>query len=379
MGKPQEEIKNMAYQTLEGHLRAMLATLTVEQINRDRASFGQKMMDESQMDLAKMGLKVVVLTITEIADEHGYLDALGMQRTAEIKRDAEIGKAEAERAQTIKATTAKREGEVEKQKNFAQELSAQKDANVKKADYDAETKAAEARAAQAGPLATAEARKAVVESEQAVELARTQKATDVARAEADRKAQELQATMVKPAEAKKLAAIAEAEGDAKAVLIRAEASKQQKQLEGEGEAAAKKAVLLAEADGIKAKLLAEAEGVLKKADAYKQLNQAGQLLQILEAAQTLVPNSIDKLAGVMAAAAAPLGNVDKLVVVDSGGGNGNGGGAALERFAGIVPQMIFNLVQKAAAMGIDVNGLFEKAGVTVDGEVATAGDQKGKE
>lgn len=377
LGKTQEEIKNMAYQTLEGHLRAMLATLTVEQINRDRASFAQKMMDESQMDLAKLGLKVVVLTITEISDEHGYLEAMGMQRTAEIKRDAEVGKANAEREQTIQSTTAQREGEVQKQNNLAQELLAQKDTNVKKADYDAETKAAEARAAQANPLATAEARKAVVEAEQEVILAQTRKATEVALAEADRTEKALLATTVRPAEAKKLADIAKAEGEARAVEITADAAKKKAVLEGEGVAAAIKAKLLAEADGIRAKLLAEAEGILKKAEAYKELNKSGQLLQILEAAQTLVPSAIKEFAAVMSAAAAPLGNADKIVVVD-GGGNGHNGGSALERYTNTAPQLVFGLLQKAAAMGFDLGDLLGRAGVTVEdgAAVGTSGAAK---
>lgn len=371
LGKSQEEIKQMAYETLEGHLRSMLGTMTVEEVNRDRSTFQQKMITESQIDLARLGLKIDVLTVKELADESGYLDALGKQRTAEVKRDAEIGEADAKREATIKATTAHREGEVQNQDNLAQEAEAKKKTNVKQADYLAEKQGAEARAAQAGPLATAEARKAVVEKEQEVELAKTNKMTEVAVAEAKRKEQELQATTVKPAEAERDAAIARAKGEAEAIRIKAEATKQQKQLEGEGEAAAKQAVLLAEAAGIKAKLLAEAEGVMKKADAYKQLNEAGQLLQILEAAQTLVPKSIEEFAKVMAAAAAPLGNVDKMVVVDGGGGNSQNGGTALQRLADVTPQMVFGLLQKAAAMGIDVSGLLAKAGVKADGAVVT--------
>lgn len=371
LGKSQEEIKKMAYETLEGHLRSMLGTMTIEEVNADRSTFQQKMITESQTDLARLGLKIDVLTVKELADESGYLDALGKQRTAEVKRDAEVGEATAKREATIQATTAHQEGEVKSQDNLAREAEAQKEANVKKAKYSAETEAEKARAAQAGPLATAEARKAVVEKEQEVVLAQTRKATEVALAESERKEKELLATEVRPAEAKKLAAIAEAEGKAKAVEIEAEAKKKALAAEGEGRAMAKKAEMLAEAEGIKAKLLAEAEGVMKKADAYKQLNEAGQLLQILEAAQTLLPKSIEEFAKVMAAAAAPLGNVDKMIVVDGGGG-GQSGGSAIQRFADLTPQMVFGLLQKAAAMGIDVSSLLAKAGVKVDG-VASSG------
>lgn len=376
LGKSPDDIKRMAYETLEAHLRSMLGTLTIEEVNADRATFQQRMISESQSDLAKLGLKIDVLAVKELSDTLGYLEALGKKRTAEVKRDAAVGSAQADRESTIQSTTAMREGEVEKQKNLALAAEAEKDKNVKVAEYVGNAEAAKATAAQAGPLATAEARKAVVEKEQEVELTKTRKMTEVAEAEAARTEKELLATTVRPAEAKRAAAIAEAEGKARAIEIEAEATKKKKQLEGEGEAAAKKAVLLAEAEGTKAKLLAEAEGVLKKAAAYKELNQAGQLLQILEAAQNLVPNSIEKFADVMKAAASPLGNADKIVLVDSGGNNNKD--SAIQRFADTAPNMIFNLIQKATAMGLDLSGLFAKAGVIADGEVASAVTEKDK-
>ncbi len=371
LGKSQEEIKKIAYDTLEGHLRDMLGKLTIEEVNSDREAFGRNMIESSQQELAKLGLKIDILTPKELSDPDGYLDAMGMQVVAEVKSRAKIGAAKADREATMQSTTAHREGEVAHQDNLAQEAEAQKKTNVRKADYDAETKAAQAKAEQAHPLATAEARKAVVEREQEVELAKTRKATEVATAEAERKEKELLATTVRPAEAERAAAIATAEGKARAITIEAEANKAKQQLEGEGAAAAIQAKMLAEAAGIKAKLLAEADGILKKAEAYKELNASGQFLQILEAAQTLVPNAIKEFADVMKAAASPLGNADKIVVVDSGG-NGSNGGAALERYAGVAPQMVFGLLEKAKALGFDLSGLLDRAGVKADGEAAAA-------
>ncbi len=365
LGKEQHDIKDMAYQTLEAHLRSILGTLTIEQINNDRAAFQQRMITESQSDLAKLGLKIDNLSVKDLSDKSGYLDALGKQRTAEVKRDADIGEAEAKRESTIRATTAHQQGETQNQANLALEAEAQKKTNVQKAEYDAETRAATARAEQAGPLATAQARREVVIQEQAVELARTQEATKVAEAEAARKAQELQATVVRPAEADREAAIAKAEGVARAKIIEAEAGKQAAALAGEGEAAAIRAKMQAEADGTRAKLLAEAEGILKKAEAYEKLNQSGQLLQILEALQTLVPNALEKFEGVMGAAAAPLGHADKIVMIDSGGGTG-AGGSAVQRYADLVPGLVLGTMEKAKAMGVDLSGLLSKFGVTMD-------------
>src|SRR5437867_729041 len=103
LGMTHDQIQKVIFQTLEGHLRSILGTLTVEEINNDRQSFAQKLTTEAAADLEKMGLGVDVLTLQEISDEEGYLDALGKSRTAEVKRDATIGEAEATRDAKIKS------------------------------------------------------------------------------------------------------------------------------------------------------------------------------------------------------------------------------------------------------------------------------------
>src|SRR5918998_4883944 len=111
LGMKPDEFHKLVFQTLEGHLRAILGTLTVEEINNDRQSFAQKLTTEAAGDLEKMGIGLEALTIQEISDEEGYLDALGKKRTAEVRRDADIGEAEATRDSKIKASLAMQEGE----------------------------------------------------------------------------------------------------------------------------------------------------------------------------------------------------------------------------------------------------------------------------
>ncbi|HEX6623031.1 MAG TPA: flotillin family protein, partial [Pyrinomonadaceae bacterium] len=106
LGMKQEEFHRLVFQTLEGHLRAILGTLTVEEINNDRQSFAQKLTTEAAGDLEKMGIGLDALTIQEISDEEGYLDALGKRRTAEVKRDAQIGEAQATRDSKIQSSVA---------------------------------------------------------------------------------------------------------------------------------------------------------------------------------------------------------------------------------------------------------------------------------
>lgn len=93
LGRSPEEIKQIAYKNLEGHLRSIVGRLTMEEIVRDRAKFNQEVLNEAASDLAKTGLGVDVLTIQRVADPEGYIEALGKKRTAEVKRDAQIGEA----------------------------------------------------------------------------------------------------------------------------------------------------------------------------------------------------------------------------------------------------------------------------------------------
>jgi flotillin len=106
LGMEQDQIRSVIFQTLEGHLRSILGTLTVEQINADRQAFAQRLAAESAQDLSRMGIEIDVLTIQQISDPQGYLDALGQRRTAEVKRDAEVGKAEAERDARVRRAQA---------------------------------------------------------------------------------------------------------------------------------------------------------------------------------------------------------------------------------------------------------------------------------
>lgn len=384
LGRSPEEIKQIAYKNLEGHLRSIVGRLTMEEIVRDRAKFNQEVLNEATSDLAKIGLGVDVLTIQKVADPEGYIEALGKKRTAEVKRDAQIGEALAAREATIQSTTALREGKEQENVNLALVAQAEKERDVRKAQYEAEVQAQQAKARQAGPLAEATARQAVVEQEVLVDLARTRKQTEVAVAEAERRQQQLVAEVVKPAdaarqqvilqaEATKQREILEAEGHRQAIVTVAEAEKQRLAMEGFGQAEALKAKLLAEADGAKAKLLAEAEGTRakllaeaegirakllaeadgaqKKAAAFEHLDASARALLVLER----LPLVVQAFAPVAGAVAAPMGNIDKLVMID--GGAGGPGGSSLQRLATTVPTTLFQLIQTAQSLGLDLSGV----------------------
>ena len=111
LSKGVEDIKNIAMQTLEGHLRAILGTMTVEEIYQNRDAFAAKVQEVAAGDMANMGLTIVSFTIRDIRDTQGYLDALGKPRIAQVKRDAIIAQAEADRDSQIRSAQAKQAGQ----------------------------------------------------------------------------------------------------------------------------------------------------------------------------------------------------------------------------------------------------------------------------
>ena len=77
LGKTEEEIKHVAQETLEGHQRAIMASMSVEEIYKNRKKFSKKVFEVASSDLVDMGFTVVSYTIKDISDEEGYLHALG--------------------------------------------------------------------------------------------------------------------------------------------------------------------------------------------------------------------------------------------------------------------------------------------------------------
>ncbi len=380
LGMPSDQIQRVIFQTLEGHLRAILGTLTVEEVNSDRQSFAQKLTSEAALDLERMGIGVDVLTVQEISDEEGYLDALGKKRTAEVKRDGTIGEAEATRDSKIRSAQAMQEGEKAKYDADANIAASQRDFQVRQAQYLAEIETQKATASQAGPLAGAKAKQAVVIEEVRVDRARTQEQISVQEQEVLRRQKELEATVIKAAEAdrqaailraeaKKQAAILEAEGEKSAQIALAEAQQERLKQEGLGRAAAVEAegraeaakieaMGLAQARAIEAQGVAEAQAILKKAEAWKEFNDAAKLQTILEK----LPSVLQSSAGIFGAVAAPLGNIDKVVVIEQGnGGVGNGMGG-IGRIAQAGPALVFSLLQQLQALGLDIPSILSQLG-----------------
>jgi flotillin len=200
--------------------------------------------------------------------------------------------------------------------------------------------------------------------------------------EVQRKQKELEATVIKPAEADRQAAVVraeaakqsailEAEGRRSAMIAMAEAEQEKLKQEGTGRAAAVEAegraeaakieaIGLAQAKAIEAQGVAEAAAILRKAEAWKEFNDAARLQTILEK----LPAIIESSSGVFAAVAAPLGNIDKLVVIDQGNGSGENGSNSLGRLAQTSPALVFNLLQQLEALGLNLPSVLQQLGVS---------------
>jgi flotillin len=111
LGRKLEEIERVARENLESNLRAVVGTMTVEELIKDRNKLQTQITGEASTDMAKMGLGVDIMNIQEISDENGYIEALGKARTAEVKRDATIGEAEAKRDADIRSAAARQAGQ----------------------------------------------------------------------------------------------------------------------------------------------------------------------------------------------------------------------------------------------------------------------------
>src|SRR5712671_1307109 len=248
LSKGVDDIKNIAMQTLEGHLRAILGTMTVEEIYQNRDAFASKVQEVAAGDMANMGLGIVSFTIRDIRDTQGYLDALGKPRIAQVKRDAQIAQAEADRDAMIKSSQATQAGQEAKFQADSKIAEAQRDYQSNVASYQATVNQKKAEADLAYDLQKFKTGQLVKAEEVQVQIIEKQKQIELQQQEILRKQRELEATVQKPADAERYR-----------VETLANARKFQLEAEAAGAATAAKATGFANADVAKATGIAEAE------------------------------------------------------------------------------------------------------------------------
>ncbi|MFC4778389.1 SPFH domain-containing protein [Paenibacillus sp. GCM10023252] len=354
MGKPTESLKGEAQEVLEGHLRAILGSMTVEEVYRNRDKFAQEVQGVAARDLKKMGLAIVSFTIKDLRDKHGYLDALGKPRIAAVKRDAEIAEAEAVRDSRIQKASAEEIGQKAELLRDTNVAEATKEKELKVASFKRDQDTAKAEADQAYAIQEAKAKQSVVEEQMKVELVRKEREIDLEAKEILRREKQYDAEVKKKADADRYSVVQAAEADkakklneADALQYRIEAEAkamaEQKRLAGQAEADAERAKGTAQAEVIRLRGLAEAEAKEKLAEAFEKFGEAAVL--------DIIVKMLPELAGKIAE---PIKGIDKLTVVDTG----NGEGAA--RLSNYVTSLMATAPEMLKSVsGIDVNSLMK--------------------
>lgn len=326
LGKNPKEIEEILLQTLEGHLRAILGTLTVEEIYKDRDTFAGLVREVASPDVGRMGIEILSFTIKDIEDHVNYLDSLGKTQTAVVKREADIGVAEAQRDAGIKEAECDREKQDKRFKADTNIADSSREYQMQKAGFDQEvnTKAAEAELAY--ELQAAKEKQNIRNEEIEIEVIERRKMIEVEDKEIIRRENELNATVKLPAEA-----------ESYKVQTLAEASKTKKVLAAQADAEKIKMVGAAEAAAIEAIGKAEAEKMRQKAAAYKQYGDAALMALILEA--------MPKIA---AEVAAPLEKTKEIVIINDDK-NGSNVSKEITKLLGTLPPQV------QALTGVDLS------------------------
>jgi flotillin len=318
------DIMKTALQVAEGCMRAVLGTLSIEEIYTRRNEFAERVREMAAPVLAKMGLEIVSLTIKDITDPRGYLEALGRPRIAQVKRDAAIGEARAdEEAKTFRYSADTRIEE------------ARRDFEIKKAEYEMAMAGQRAQSDLAYDLQRFKSAQEVKREEVQLSILEKQLHIDLAEKEVARKEQELAANILKTAEAER-----------QRVETLAKAERFRRETEAQGEAEAIRAKGLAEAQVIKEKGGAEAATMKEKATSWSDYNEA--------AVTEMFINTLPKLAQ---AVSEPLSRTEKIIII----GGGDGGGAGAHRVTKDVAEIISQLPPVVEALtGVKLSKLLER-------------------
>jgi flotillin len=357
LGKPKDDRENEAREVLEGHLRSILGSMTVEEIYKNRDKFSQEVQRVASQDLAKMGLTIVSFTIKDVRDKNGYLDSLGKPRIAQVKRDADIATAEAEKETRIKKAEAAKEAKRSELERATEIAEAEKINQLKIAEFRREQDIAKAKADMAYDLESARSKQDVTEQEMQIKIIERQKQIELEEKEILRRERQYDSEVKKKADADRYSVeqaaaadkakqIAEAEANKYRIEALAKAEAERIRIDGIAKAEAQKAQGLSEAEIIRMKGLAEAEAKEKIAEAFEQFGQAA----ILDMIVKMLPEYAKQVAS-------PLANIDKITVVDTGGSGENGGANKITSYA---TNLMASLQESLkASSGIDVKELIE--------------------
>jgi flotillin len=251
LGIGKDGIREVAMNVLEGRMREVIGTMTVEEIYRGRAEFNAKVIAAARADFAKMGLVLLAFALKEFSDSQGYINSLSKPLITAAKRDAAISEAEGEKEAVIKSSQARKEAEVARLQAEAQIAKAQWENETKKSESLTLVNQKKAQADFSYELERHRLSQEIKREESKVRQIEKEQAIKIEELEIQRREKELEANVLKPSDARKYQIKSEAEAEEYRI-----------QAEARGKAEAVKMEGQAEASRIREKGAAEAEAML---------------------------------------------------------------------------------------------------------------------
>ena len=348
------EFAKVAREVLEGNMREIVGKMRLEEMVSDRQKFAELVKENAEPDLAAMGLDIISFNVQNFVDSNQVIENLGIDNIVKIKKSAAIARANSEKEIKIAQARANKEAndervlaetEIAKKNNDLAIKSAElkKESDIKKAEADAAYKIQEEQQRKELEITSANAN--IARQEREVELrAREVEVTEKSlEAEVKKKAEAERYAKQQQAEADLYRRQKDAEADQFEKIREAEAKKAQAEAQRyamEQEALGIKAKGEAEAASIRAQALAEAEGMEKKAEAYQRYNKAAMAEMMIK----VLPEIAGKIAE-------PLSQIDKITII-GGGSEDNGIGSV----AGNVPVVMAKLFESMKeATGVDLS------------------------
>lgn len=326
LGLQSSQIQEMARDILFGQLRLVIATMSIEELNSDRDKFLEAITANVEVELKKIGLRLINVNVTDIKDESGYIEALGQEAAAKAINEAKVRVAEQEKVGEIGRAEAVRETRIRTAEANAQAVQGENEAKITIANSDANRREREAEAQRKAIAAEKVAQAQALEEAYAAE----QKAED-ARADRDRASQNANVIVAQEIEKRRL-------------VIAAEAEAEQKRVNAKGEADAIFAKMEAEAKGLYEILTKQAEGYDRMIKAAGGDATKAYTLLLLEKLPELVKTQVDAIKGI---------NIDKVTVWDGGAGNANGQTSTANFLSGLMKSVP------------PLNDLFDQAGMAL--------------
>lgn len=310
LGMKQTELIHLVTQVLEGNMREIVGSVGLKEMVQDRQGVAKKITENVVPDMRKLGIEVVNFNIQNFKDGAGTIENMGIDNIEQIRKNAQIAKANAQRDIAIATANAQQEAnavKVEADRKIAEQNT---ELEIQRAALraQAESKRAEADAAYA--IQQEQQRRTIEIVRAEADIARLQKETELADAEIEIRERKLDAEVRKQAEADKYRVQMEAEADLIKRQREADAAAYEAIREADARRAEAEAVRFAmeqEAEGIRAKGLAEAEAIAKKAEAQRKMGEASVIEMYLAALPEIVRH-----------AASPLAQTDKIVMYGDG-------------------------------------------------------------